>query len=61
MTECICGYRKGPTKIAYMLHLRLSYLWFWSGTVWRRRNRRTEEEEDLHGGEEEGRGEGWEG
>ena len=35
MTECICGYRYGSTKIAYMLHLRLSYLWFWSGTVWR--------------------------
>ena len=39
MTICICGYRNEPTKIANeqliianMLHLRLSYLRFWSGT-----------------------------
>ena len=32
MTECICVYRNGPTKIANMLHLWLSYLRFWSGT-----------------------------
>ena len=39
MTICICGYRNEPTKIANeqliianMLHLRLSYLQFWSGT-----------------------------
>ena len=28
MTECICGYRNGSTKIAYMLHLRIAIIVF---------------------------------